>query len=753
MFDTVLVANRGEIAVRVIRTLRRMGVRSVAVFSDPDAEARHVREADTAVRIGPAATAESYLSVDRLLEAAARTGAQAVHPGYGFLAENAAFARACADAGLVFIGPPAAAIDLMGDKIRAKETVRAAGVPVVPGSSGSELSDGELADAAREIGLPVLLKPSAGGGGKGMRLVRTEALLAEEIAAARREARGSFGDDTLLVERWIDRPRHIEIQVLADGYGHAIHLGERECSLQRRHQKIIEEAPSPLLDPDTRASMGEAAVQAARSCGYAGAGTVEFIVPGDDPAHYYFMEMNTRLQVEHPVTELVTGLDLVEWQIRVAAGGQLPYEQGDIAFSGHAVEARVCAETARVSGADPGSGAEARVDFLPSAGTVRALREPEGEGVRVDSGLSAGTEVGTSYDPMLAKVIAHGPDRATALRRLRAALADTAVLGVDTNAGFLRRLLAHPAVVSGDLDTGLVDRNAVALVSREVPAEVYATAALLRQAALAPGGLRPGSGGPRASAAGGSAPLGQAPGPEASGPAAAYGPAAYGPADAAVSARVGSSTRPGGSPAQGWANPFAFPTGWRLGGEAAWTVHHLRVPGHEPVAVGVRGTAADAEVRVGDAEPVRTRLDTVDSAPGSAPDGAPARVLLEWDGVTRAFAAAPGPEGTWLGRDGDAWHVRDHDPVEAALREAARPHGVDALTAPMPGTVTVVKAAVGDEVAAGQSLLVVEAMKMEHVISAPHAGTVAELDVMPGSTVAMDQVLAVVAPYETREEA
>lgn len=344
MFSTVLVANRGEIAVRVIRTLRAMGIRSVAVFSDADADARHVREADTAVRIGPAPAAESYLSVERLLEAAARTGAEAVHPGYGFLAENAGFAQACADAGLVFIGPSAEAISLMGDKIRAKETVRAAGVPVVPGSSGSGLTDDQLADAAREIGMPVLLKPSAGGGGKGMRLTRVESALLEEIAAARREARASFGDDTLLVERWIDRPRHIEIQVLADGHGHVVHLGERECSLQRRHQKIIEEAPSVLLDEKTRAAMGEAAVQAARSCGYRGAGTVEFIVPGNDPSAYYFMEMNTRLQVEHPVTELITGLDLVEWQLRVAAGEQLPFAQEDITLTGHAIEARVCAE-------------------------------------------------------------------------------------------------------------------------------------------------------------------------------------------------------------------------------------------------------------------------------------------------------------------------------------------------------------------------------------------------------------------------
>lgn len=643
MFDTVLVANRGEIAVRVIRTLREQGVRSVAVFSDADADARHVQEADTAVRIGPPPAAESYLSVPALLEAARRTGAQAVHPGYGFLAENAEFAQACADAGLVFIGPPASAISLMGDKIRAKETVAAYGVPVVPGSSGSGLTDAQLESAAREIGMPVLLKPSAGGGGKGMRLVRDAAMLAEEIAAARREARASFGDDTLLVERWIDRPRHIEIQVLADTHGNVIHLGERECSLQRRHQKIIEEAPSVFLDEETRAAMGEAAVQAARSCGYAGAGTVEFIVPGDDPASYYFMEMNTRLQVEHPVTELVTGLDLVEWQLRVASGERLPYAQQDVTLTGWAIEARVCAE-------DPSRG------FLPSGGTVLALREPQGGGVRTDSGLSEGVPVGSLYDPMLSKVIAYGPDRASALRKLRAALADTVILGVPTNAGFLRRLLAHPDVVSGDLDTGLVEREAEGLVPDGVPDEVYAAAAAVRRDALAP---RPDAG--------------------------------------------------------GWTDPFSVPSGWRTGGVPAPLTFPLRVAGADPVTYG---------------------------APASA-TVTPDRVTVELDGTVGHFHRS----GDWLGRDGDAWHVQDHDPVEASLSGAGR-SGADTLAAPMPGTVTVVKVAVGDEVEAGQSLLVVEAMKMEHVISAPHAGTVTELDVTAGATVAMDQIMAVVAPRE-----
>ncbi|MBW8820742.1 MAG: acetyl/propionyl-CoA carboxylase subunit alpha [Streptomyces sp.] len=596
MFDTVLVANRGEIAVRVIRTLRALGVRSVAVFSDADADARHVREADTAVRLGPAPASESYLSVERLLEAAARTGAQAVHPGYGFLAENAAFARACADAGLVFIGPTADSIALMGDKIRAKETVEAAGVPVVPGGR-----DPDLAEAARALGAPVLLKPSAGGGGKGMRLVRDLTVLEEEIAAARREARASFGDDTLLVERWVDRPRHIEIQVLADGHGNVIHLGERECSLQRRHQKIIEEAPSVLLDEGTRAAMGGAAVEAARSCGYRGAGTVEFIVPGDDPSSYYFMEMNTRLQVEHPVTELITGLDLVEWQLRVAAGERLPYGQEDVRLTGHAVEARVCAE-------DPARG------FLPTGGTVLRLHEPQGDGVRTDSGLSEGTEVGSLYDPMLSKVIAYGPDRAT----------------------------------------GLVERVVDDLVSTDVPDEVYEAAAAVRLEALRPRG-------------------------------------------------------------GGWTDPFSVPSGWRMGGLGKPVGFPLQVTGLEPVTHRSRGT--------------HTVTDD--------------QVTVTLDGVRHTFHRA----GDWVGRDGDAWQVRDHDPVAASLTGSGHA-GADSLTAPMPGTVTVVKVAVGDEVAAGQSLLVVEAMKMEHVISAPHAGTVAELDVTAGTTVAMDQVLAVIAPHE-----
>ena len=445
MFDTVLVANRGEIAVRVIRTLRTMGIRSVAVYSDADASARHVDEADVAVRIGPPPARQSYLNIEAVIEAAVRTGAQAVHPGYGFLSENADFAAALASAGLVFIGPPATAIATMGDKIASKAAVSAFGVPVVPGIAEPGLSDADLIAAAGDVGFPVLVKPSAGGGGKGMHRVDDPADLPAALVVARREAAASFGDDTLFLERFVLRPRHIEVQVLADNYGTVLHFGERECSLQRRHQKVIEEAPSPLLDDATRARIGAAACDTARSVDYVGAGTVEFIVSADAPDEFFFLECNTRLQVEHPVTEMVTGWDLVEWQIRIAAGERLHHTQADIVTRGHAIEARIYAE-------DPAAG------FLPTGGPVLAVTEPQGPGIRVDSGLSAGMTVGGDYDPMLAKVIAHGVDRSAALRTLDRALAHTAVLGLGTNIDFLRFVLSDDDVVAGRLDTGLLER-------------------------------------------------------------------------------------------------------------------------------------------------------------------------------------------------------------------------------------------------------------------------------------------------------
>ena len=472
-FDTVLIANRGEIAVRVICTLKAMGIRSVAVYSAADATARHVAAADLAVAIGPAPARDSYLNIPAVVDAAVRTGAQAVHPGYGFLSENADFAAALASAGVTFIGPPVGAIQTMGDKIAAKRTVSEFGVPVVPGIARPGLTDDELIAAADEIGYPVLVKPSAGGGGKGMRMVEHPADLPAALVSARRESAAAFGDDTLFLERFVLRPRHIEVQVLADTYGNVVHLGERECSLQRRHQKVIEEAPSPLLDAATRARIGAAACDTARSVDYTGAGTVEFIVSADRPDEFFFMEMNTRLQVEHPVTEMVTGWDLVEWQVRIAAGEKLTVSQADIALRGHAIEARVYAE-------DPARG------FLPTGGDVLAVVEPHAAGVRVDSGLSAGMVVGSDYDPMLAKVVAHGADRAAALRTLDRALADTAVLGVVTNVEFARFLLADPDVIAGQLDTGLLDRRAGDFAAAPASDELFIAAAAFHWLRLFP---------------------------------------------------------------------------------------------------------------------------------------------------------------------------------------------------------------------------------------------------------------------------
>ncbi|WP_186628968.1 biotin carboxylase N-terminal domain-containing protein [Rhodococcus sp. BP22] len=525
--DTVLVANRGEIAVRVIRTLRRMGIRSVAVFSDADVDARHVREADTAVRLGPASARESYLAIDKVVEAAHRTGAQGVHPGYGFLSENAEFAAACEAAGLAFLGPPVAAIEVMGDKITAKNAVAEFGVPVVPGIARPGLSDADLLDAAQDIGYPILVKPSAGGGGKGMRLVEEPGALAGALASARREAASSFGDDTLFLERFVLRPRHIEVQILADQYGNVVHLGERECSLQRRHQKVVEEAPSPLLDEETRERIGKAACDTARSVDYTGAGTVEFIVSADRPEEFFFMEMNTRLQVEHPVTEMVTGLDLVEWQVRIARGEPLAIRQDEVTLTGHAIEARVYAE-------DPGRG------FLPTGGTVLSLREPTPTpAVRVDSGLSVGSVVGSDYDPMLAKVIAHGPDRASALATLDRALADTAALGVVTNIEFLRFLLADSDVVAGRLDTGLLDRRLEDYEAVPAPDDIFAVAGI----------------------------------------------------------HLWSSLWTASDPAQ----PWSVPSGWRIGGRAQPVTYRLS-SGTRTVHVHVSGTLSQAWVAVDDEE-------------------------------------------------------------------------------------------------------------------------------------------------------
>ena len=466
MFSKILIANRGEIACRVIKTARRLGIRTVAVYSEADAGARHVRLADEAVLIGPAAARESYLVAERILEAAQKTGAQAVHPGYGFLSENEAFAEACAAAGIAFIGPPVAAISAMGSKSAAKSLMEKAGVPLVPGYHGDKQDAAFLEKEAGRIGYPVLIKASAGGGGKGMRIVEKAADFAAALASCKREAASSFGDDRVLVEKYLVRPRHIEIQVFGDTQGNCVYLFERDCSVQRRHQKVLEEAPAPGMPAERRAAMGQAAVEAAKAVGYVGAGTVEFIAEQD--GRFYFMEMNTRLQVEHPVTEMITGLDLVEWQLRVASGEPLPLAQEQLAIRGHALEARIYAE-------DPDKG------FLPSTGRLIHLAPPaESLNVRIDTGVEEGDEITPHYDPMIAKLIVWDVDRERALSRMLQSLAQYRVVGVSSNVDFLSRLVACPAFANADLDTGLIEREKAFLFPAgvEAPAEVFLVAAL-----------------------------------------------------------------------------------------------------------------------------------------------------------------------------------------------------------------------------------------------------------------------------------
>jgi acetyl-CoA/propionyl-CoA carboxylase, biotin carboxylase, biotin carboxyl carrier protein len=659
--QTVLIANRGEIAVRVIRTLRAMGIRSVAVFSDADAGARHVAEADVAVNIGPAAARESYLNIEAVVEATQRTGAQAVHPGYGFLSENAQFAAALQAAGIVFIGPPVGAIQTMGDKIAAKAAVSAFGVPVVPGVSRPGLTDADLIAGAEDVGYPILVKPSAGGGGKGMRVVHEPSELATALTSARREAGSAFGDDTLFLERFVLNPRHIEVQVLADGFGNVVHLGERECSLQRRHQKVIEEAPSPLLDPATRARIGAAACDTARSVQYTGAGTVEFIVSADRPDEFFFMEMNTRLQVEHPVTEMVTGIDLVEQQVLIAAGHKLPFTQDDVTLTGHAIEARVYAE-------DPGRG------FLPTGGTVLRLVEAGGPGVRVDSGLAGGTVVGSDYDPMLSKVIAHADDRAGAIRALDTALAHTAVLGVTTNIEFLRFLLADPDVVAGDLDTGLLDRR----MPEFRPAE---------------------------------------------------------PSDRELIAAAAYKWL------RSWPDPvsdlWAVPSGWRVGLSAPTT---LRLhAGDRTDHVHLTGTpeSATAAVEDGESRSLSTSLD------GD-------RLSLVLDGLRTEYTVAAVDGQIWLSGAGFTGMVEEVR--EAPVRPDDEVSGDAELTSPMPGSVVAVGVSDGQGVEAGTVVVTVEAMKMEHALTAPVGGVV-ELLVAVGDQVKVGQTLARITASEKAEQA
>jgi acetyl-CoA/propionyl-CoA carboxylase biotin carboxyl carrier protein len=627
VFERVLIANRGEIAVRIERTLARLGIESVAVFSDADAAAPHVRGADHAVHLGPTPARDSYLSIERVVDAAVRSGADAVHPGYGFLSERADFAAACAAAGLVFVGPGPEAMALLGDKGRARAVAAEAGVPTLPGWSGEELTDAEIVERVGEGDLPLLVKAAAGGGGKGMRLVGRRADLAEALGAARREAAAAFGDERLLIEHYVEPSRHLEVQVIADAHGNAIHLGERECSLQRRHQKVIEESPSPVVTDEMREAMGEAAVALARRAGYVNAGTVELIAERDDPARFWFLEVNTRLQVEHPVTEAITGLDLVELQLRVAAGEPLPLAQADVARRGWAIEARVYAE-------DPATG------FLPSSGAVVAYREPVG--VRVDSGIERGTVVGTDYDPMLAKVVAAGDDRAEALARLRRALGELVVAGPTTNAAYLRALLDRPEVRAGDVDTGLIERLGDE-VAAPAPSPELAARALVAM-------------------------LGE-------------------PEDDDV-----------------WSSR----TAWRLQGNA-WTKRTLDGP-EGPAEVAVRATAEGWAWQALDVDGPKTRHIGVFSA---------------------HQPVVPGGGGVWV-VDPDVGPVRF---VLAADDADAADHGEASLEAPMPGTVVQLRVEPGAGVREGETLVVMESMKMEISIAAPRDGSVAEVLVAAGDQV------------------
>lgn len=669
MFDTILVANRGEIAVRIIATLRRMGVRSVAVYSDADEGARHVREADLAVRIGPAPAGESYLRIERIVDAALQSGAQGIHPGYGFLSENASLVRAAESAGLVFVGPSAGVVEIMGDKIQAKRTVLEVGVPVVPGRMDPSMTDEELVEAAWEIGFPVIVKPSAGGGGKGMRVVESPDGLSESIASARREAMSSFGEDTLFLERFLTKPRHIEVQILADNYGNVVHLGERECSLQRRHQKVIEEAPSYLLDTIHRARISELAVRTASAVGYRSVGTVEFIVSRDAPDDFYFMEMNTRLQVEHPVTEFITGFDLVEQQLRVAAGEKLGSTQEKILFEGHAIEARIYAE-------DP------QREFLPTGGRVLLLRNPIGEGIRVDSSLVEGLGITSNYDPMLAKVIAHGPDRTTALARLDRALASMVILGVTTNTTFLRALLNDEGVRSGNFDTGLIERTLPQLIAKDSrnapPLEVLAAYALCRLTDLDP--------------------------------------------------RTAIIDR------------WEVPDGWRVG-EVSPIRWKVATPDGSTWNVAISGRPADAiieiEVLGAAAGSVSSRVSgSAVSQPGEGNSGH-FSVVVEGRSY-QVFCMDDGDE-SWIWMEGTTYALKS---LPLHRRSATSVGAGEEVRSPMPGVVLAVDVVTGSIVERGDRLAVIEAMKMEHAVVAPQGGVIVEVFVSVGDQVTVDQVVA-----------
>ena len=662
MFNTLLIANRGEIACRVAATARKLGIRTVAVYSDADAHAKHVASCDMAVHIGGSAARDSYLKADVILQAALETGAQAVHPGYGFLSENESFAVACAQSGVTFVGPPASAIAAMGSKSAAKALMEKAGVPLVPGYHGDNQDPDFLHQQADLIGYPVLIKASAGGGGKGMRVVEASDQFQQALSSCKREASASFGDDKVLIERYLQKPRHIEIQVFADQHGQCVYLFERDCSVQRRHQKVIEEAPAPGMTPERRQAMGEAAVAAAKAVGYVGAGTVEFIAEPD--GRFYFMEMNTRLQVEHPVTEMITGLDLVEWQLRIAAGEPLPLSQDQLEIKGHSIEARIYAE-------NPDKG------FLPSVGKLSYLGLPdhvafERGDIRVDGGVRSGDTISPFYDPMIAKLIVWGENRDQARARMIQALGDTQVVGVHTNVAFLSRLMSDAAFAASDLDTGLIERQRQTLLplpqACEAPWLALASAAVL--------------------------------------------------ASQSVQHRASQ-------------DPWARTDGWRLGGVYQRDLHWLD------------GDAARC---------VTYRLDRAGAS--FVVDGVDAKV--DWKVQAEVSHGVQSLQVSWNGRnqsgkvvrDGERFHLFSlgrhvtltlHDPLDHADDEDVEHAG--GLTAPMPGKIIAVQVKAGDKVKRGQPLLVMEAMKMEHTISAPADGTVKEVFFAVGEQVADAAVL------------
>jgi 3-methylcrotonyl-CoA carboxylase alpha subunit len=666
MFTKILIANRGEIACRVIRTARRMGIRTVAVYSEADANARHVRLADEAVCIGPAAARESYLVADRLLDAACRTGAQAVHPGYGFLSENDRFADACAAAGIVFIGPPATAIRAMGSKSAAKTLMAAAGVPLTPGYHGDDQQPAFLQRQADAIGYPVLIKAAAGGGGKGMRLVEKSEDFAAGLASCQREAISSFGSDQVLIEKYLRRSRHIEIQIFADMLGNCVHLFERDCSVQRRHQKVLEEAPAPGMTPARRAAMGQAAVEAAKAVGYVGAGTVEFIASASfaQDGSFYFMEMNTRLQVEHPVTEMITGQDLVEWQLRVASGEPLPLRQDQLDIRGHALEARIYAE-------NPDQ------EFLPSTGRLLHLARPaESLNVRVDTGIEQGDEITPYYDPMIAKLIVWDVDRPAALARMRQALADYRIVGVNTNIDFLSRLVACPAFANADLDTGLIERSRDFLfpARSEPPSSVFfvaAVAGLLRE-------------------------------------------------HEAALARASHSGDP-------W-SPWSLHDGWRLNIQPRRTLTYRSGDALHEVTIAYE---ADGWRLTLGSESVLARGRFLDSGQFAG------QLAIELDDrrlVASVIAVTEKQEQKrHVFLNGTNYVILRDDPLH--LVEAGGAHG-GGLTAPMPGKVIVLLAAAGQQVDKGAPLLILEAMKMEHTITAPKNGRVKAFRYAAGDQVA-----------------